>query len=355
MTSATRHCLAAVLLTVAVCAQDEPVTITVAASSLEPVVGQSVTITLAITYDDDFFEQHGVPLLQRRVDVPFHVALDWELVGTTLTWHESEGGDRVVLGEREVGAMMEPPVSRAGHMIVPLILSATWSAVAAGEYVLPAPRLRYAHTTRFETSLLGGRQPIDRHEATVTANELVLMVRELPDSGRPAGFSGAIGEFAMRVEVPATVEVGDSFAMVMAVTGSGNLAEFAAPPWPELPGFGVQGLTDDSSDGQRRFTFDVLALREGAALPPIAFTFYSPGSASYRTVESEVPALRVLARSSGRAMPDRVARLVAADADARGAGGAGSWWWLAIAILCPVLPLLVRRRRSRTRREVQRG
>lgn len=328
------------LLAATVPGQDR-VVVTVTAKTLEPYVGQPVAIALRIAYDRDWFAEHGVPLLQRRVDVPFHVALDWEGFGDA-----AGDGPRIVVGDREVRAARRPGEDRDGRAFEVLELTAEWLGEAPGPVRLQAPRVSYAYATAFEQTLLSGRQPVDRHQAGAVGTALELVVREVPTSGRPPSFTGAVGDFTVDVEVPDRVEVGDSFTLTLVVAGGGNLQRFAAPPWPELDGFAVQGMTEQRLGARRRFAFDVLALRAAAPPPAIPFAFFSPAAAQFRTIDARATALQVVARDPARPLAPRVQRLLEAAAGTAEAGRSSAWWYIAAAFAGLAVLYALRRRRA---------
>jgi len=340
----------AALLAVAAMAQDR-LAVEVDADLRQPFVSQAVTLTLRVVYDREFFAAHAVSLLQ-RVDVPFCV--DWPgLEGADARLVEPAGrGPTLVVGDREVRAVWGPLRQQDGRAFEVVELTAHWSPTEPGEFVFEPARVRYAFAMQFEESLLGGRQPIDREVVEVIGSRLRLEVRELPAAGLPAGFSGAVGEFSARGEAPASCELGDNFALELVVRGRGNLQGFAAPPWPKLPGYAVQGLVERGDENERRFVFDVLALRRGATLPIVPFSFFSPADGRYVVSAIEVPPALVTARRAGRPLSPRVQRLIA-RADPAAAPAVWPWWsWLLGGLALLVIAGLAARSRRRSGPEV---
>lgn len=283
-------------------------------------VGQPLTVTVRFELEQQFLREHAVDLLQRPVDLPVQLVLPWavdpdpERVRVMIGTVDPTPGERaptVAVANEVVRARTLAPIERDGRTFEAFAVPVRWTGLAAGDFECAGTALRYAFTTRFEETLLSGRQPVDRIEGTATAPPFTLTSAALP-TGAPAGFTGAVGQFTIRVIAePTRVELGDNFELALAVSGDGNLTEFEAPDRPELRGFAVQGLVERSADGERVFAFDVLALREGAAQLSLPFVFFDPAVGAYRTLRSEPVAVSVEPRAANRPLPERVAKLIA--------------------------------------------
>src|SRR5262249_40120157 len=74
----------------------------------------------------------------------------------------------------------------------------------------------------------GARRPI-----TVQSEPLHLEVLPLPDAGKPADFSGAVGTFDLHVSAsPRELKAGDPVTITTTVEGDGNLAAITPPLLP---------------------------------------------------------------------------------------------------------------------------
>jgi hypothetical protein len=326
-------------------------------------VQQTVPLQVRIGYDAEYLRDHSVPLFQQRLDLPFQVNLPW-LLGDSqhaVTARESVDGLRIAGQERALRWHKLEAVTQGDRRYERIELHCDVTPLVAGSLLLPAVEVRYAFAERFENHLLRGRQPIDRKEATVRSVATELAVRDLPREGRPAGFTGAVGEFSIVARCAATkLALGETLQLEVEVTGAGNLQRFAAMPWPLLPGFVVQGMVERRSESARTFVFDVLAVREGELqLAPIAFPFFATDGGGYRTVATEALAVHVAAGAA--ALPARVQQLVAADAAAQRAASAWPAWYYAVAFAGLVVVGLVgtlasrRRRRGQTLRMAQKS
>jgi len=331
----SRHALATALLLGQVTAQQPsapPAFVEVEAAATTAWVHESVELTVRVGYDTVFFAERAVPLLQQALDQPFLVTVPW-LLGAEDRAVEivplaAAIGQRVAMGDRVV--LWQPAGQRAidGHTFALLELRCRWLPLAAGVSTIAPVELRYAFATRFAEDFLRGRQPLDRQEATALSAPQQLTVKALPMVDRPEGFTGAVGEFAVRATAaPTSVAAGAVFTLEVVVSGGGNLERFAPMPWPRLPGFHVQGLVEKRGAAARTFLFDVVALREGVTeVPAVLFATFSPRAGKYVTLATDPVPLQVL--PALKDLPLRVAELMAADAQGVSAAQRAKWWWV---------------------------
>src|SRR5690606_12056315 len=110
--------------------------------------------------------------------------------------------------------------------------------LAPGEYVLEPVRLLYEVRRGFLFAPEG-------HE--LTTDSLRLVVLPLPEEGRPASFTGAVGRYSIRARIePAEVPAGEAAALVVDVAGEGNIKGLPPPTLPELEGVRVFPPTEET-------------------------------------------------------------------------------------------------------------
>jgi len=64
----------------------------------------------------------------------------------------------------------------------------------------------------------------------LATDPVTIIVKPLPDAGRPEGFSGSVGTYAIEVATkPSRLKVGEPISVTMKVTGKGNLESVSAP------------------------------------------------------------------------------------------------------------------------------
>ena len=127
------------------------------------------------------------------------------------------------------------------------------------------------------------------------SEELQIEVLPLPEQGRPAEFTGAVGRFQLSVEAqPTQVAVGDPVTLRVLVEGEGNMA--AVQPL-QVDAAGVklydpkveeeERVTNGVYGGHRLFEY-ILIPEQGGTLniPPLRFAYFDPHKARYEVLES---------------------------------------------------------------------
>jgi hypothetical protein len=123
-------------------------------------------------------------------------------------------------------------------------------------------------------------------------------VQPLPEEGKPADFSGGVGEFTVRVtpDRSSARAEDDIVKLQVRVEGAGDASVITAPTLPALPG--AELLEDPKSavtrwtDKDKRLsakTFDYLLrpLTPGTLeIPPLTVSFFNPTKKQYETAQS---------------------------------------------------------------------
>ncbi|HEY6455416.1 MAG TPA: BatD family protein [Steroidobacteraceae bacterium] len=135
-------------------------------------------------------------------------------------------------------------------------------------------------------------------EKSVTAKSdpLAVTVLPLPVMGRPADFSGAVGQFQVASEVaPASGPVGDPLTFKLTVTGKGNLSRVNSaglhdsPQWRAYHTESKVTADDDTGrQGFKTFTQPVVPRQAGQlSLPSLSFSYFDPEAGRYVTRETQ--------------------------------------------------------------------
>ncbi|HLP63196.1 BatD family protein [Flavobacterium sp.] len=138
----------------------------------------------------------------------------------------------------------------------------------------------------------------------VSAGSKVINVKALPEAGKPADFTGAVGKFELIVLPSATTsQNGESIDLVVSVSGKGNLKLFDLPK-PETPPAlelyepehvenvttTIAGMTGSISD-----KYTVVPQSKGNySIKPIRFSYFDLESKSYKTLSSQNIEIKVL-------------------------------------------------------------
>ncbi len=147
----------------------------------------------------------------------------------------------------------------------------------------------------------------------------------LPGENRPAGFSGAVGQFEFAAEVaPTQAAVGDPVTLKMKVTGAGNFDRVNAPDlgkndtWKAYKP-GAKFDAEDSAGYAGTKTFEQALVPERAGkleIPALAFSFFNPDTKQYVTRTASPLAIEVAPGQTVAGAP-AATPLVAEDAPAK--------------------------------------
>lgn len=142
----------------------------------------------------------------------------------------------------------------------------------------------------------------------ITTPKLVINVQPLPT--KPAGFSGAVGEFKLASSINATdVKTNDAVTIKLTLSGTGNMKLIGTPEVKFPQDFEIYDpkVTDDykltNSGLTGTKTFEYLAIPRHAGnftIPAVEFTYFDLKSNSYKTLKTEAYNLKV-AKGQGNA------------------------------------------------------
>lgn len=142
----------------------------------------------------------------------------------------------------------------------------------------------------------------------ITTPKVVINVQPLP--AKPAGFSGAVGEFKLASSINATdVKTNDAVTIKLTLSGTGNMKLIGTPEVKFPQDFEIYDpkvaddykLTNSGLTGTK--TFEYLAIPRHAGnftIPAIEFTYFDLKSNSYKTLKTEAYNLKV-AKGQGNA------------------------------------------------------
>lgn len=142
----------------------------------------------------------------------------------------------------------------------------------------------------------------------ITTPKVVINVQPLP--AKPAGFSGAVGEFKLASSINATdVKTNDAVTIKLTLSGTGNRKLIGTPEVKFPQDFEIYDpkVTDDykltNSGLTGTKTFEYLAIPRHAGnftIPAVEFTYFDLKSNSYKTLKTEAYNLKV-AKGQGNA------------------------------------------------------
>jgi len=172
----------------------------------------------------------------------------------------------------------------------------------------PSRRRPFGFDDPFFDSFFGGR---DAKRVTITSEPLKLRVRPVPDAGKPADFTGAIGRFALEVTAkPTSLRAGEPVTLTVRVFGQGNLDAVAPPKFTPPEGFKgyepiVKSKQADEMGFAREKTFEQVIVPlspRASVIPPITFSYFDPEQGRYETL-SRGPIQLAVQEAPGGAAP----------------------------------------------------
>ena len=199
----------------------------------------------------------------------------------------------------------------------------------AGVYGLPPARMRL---TVYE-SRRGSNRGLDSFfnspffstgtPKTVSGKPYELEVMPLPETGRPADFSGLVGEFKLDSTFePTKIQAGDSATLTVRLSGRGNVSRLPELQGPELEGvksYADEPALETSSDaagltGSKVMKWALVPEKEGSySIPPISVSYFNPENRAYHSLQTRPYQLTVLPGTTARvplSMPGRQAGTV---------------------------------------------
>jgi len=201
----------------------------------------------------------------------------------------------------------------------------TWvtaiSAPKSGDFPLQMERDTYwvKSTTRSNIDPFGNfffNRPNLAHES-IASNQLTIHVHPLPQEGRPANFSGAIGHFKVSGSAqPGSVAVGEPVTLSFIVSGDGNFDYVRCPSLSDDPAWKkyassnkVEYQDQDQShtshtEGVKTFEQAVIPQKGGdLPLPQASFSYFDPTAKQYVTEPINLPDVTVTGSATLPATP----------------------------------------------------
>jgi hypothetical protein len=141
-----------------------------------------------------------------------------------------------------------------------------------------------------------------------------LPVRDVPTTGRPANFTGAVGTFAVEARVDSqTVQSGDALTYHVFVTGDGNVKSMKPPVLSLPPGIKEYApkesaeQTPNPVDYQVRKEFAFILVPEedvkgptAMTLPPVEVPYYDPAAGTFQIARSSPVPITVTPGEPGK-------------------------------------------------------
>jgi len=164
----------------------------------------------------------------------------------------------------------------------------TFTANQAGPITLGAVTLQGTFASEVsDTGRLRGK------EIYAASKPLAILVKDVPRSGRPESYVGAIGHFHLDAELtPRKSKVGDPITFTLVLSGSGSLAGVKPPDLSKSPAvterFKVYEATQKTDSDTARFIYALRPLTEGdEPFPAVSASYFDVDEGRYATLRSD--------------------------------------------------------------------
>lgn len=167
----------------------------------------------------------------------------------------------------------------------------------------------------FPQGFFGGNS--EPRKMVVKSQQVTLKVLPLPDEGKPANFSGAVGEFQMTATAsPTQLEVGTPISVEIAISGAGNFDALTTPAlvstggWKLYPAkrYNIDGQIDQNQTPtlERKMGYTQVLIPEAVHpnVPPFELNYFSPAEKKYITLRTEAIPLVMTPAPVESAPPD---------------------------------------------------
>jgi len=146
----------------------------------------------------------------------------------------------------------------------------------------------------------------------LVTDAIEINVRPLPQTGKPAQFTGTVGQYQINAQVEdsrftgverGTIEAGNGFTLRLQVSGRGNIETLTEPALPPLPNMTVYSpkITDAMDEaesniqGSRTYEYVIIPSKAGNwTIPAIEYPYFDPQRESYQMARTVPIPINVL-------------------------------------------------------------
>lgn len=161
--------------------------------------------------------------------------------------------------------------------------------------------VRSASSDPFEMFFNGGTQIVEVKK-TLNTPKLKLNVESLP-SGKPAGFSGGVGEFGIKSSISTTeLKANEAVTLCLTISGAGNMKLIKTPEVEFPADFEVYdpkvtnnfSVKSNGLSGNKVIEYLAIPRHAGVyTIPPVKFSYFDVKTGAYNTLETEAYTLNV--------------------------------------------------------------
>lgn len=124
------------------------------------------------------------------------------------------------------------------------------------------------------------------HPLNLASNETPIIILALPEDGKPAGFTGVIGQYDFQLDAdPKEVKVGDPITLKMSLSGARNFKALMPPEFKGGDDFKVYEPETKQEAATKIFSEVIIPKNDKIKeVPAINFSFFNPETGKYQTI-----------------------------------------------------------------------
>ncbi|MGH2643907.1 MAG: BatD family protein, partial [Chitinophagaceae bacterium] len=213
----------------------------------------------------------------------------------------------------------------------------------------------------FQQAFGGSDVSYHDYDYNTSSAPVTVDVNSLPEAGKPADFTGAVGNYTMNASLDKTkFSTNDAATLKIIISGTGNISLLSAPQVDLASDFDnyTPTVTDNINSnsnpygGSRTFTYVLMPKTAGDfTIPPVQFSYFDPAAEKYKTIETSAFTLDITPGSNKGGNPinytsegNSVLQPIRNGRLAWSKGGLlrfGTWWyWLLLIIPLAILIVL---------------
>ncbi len=155
----------------------------------------------------------------------------------------------------------------------------------------------------FFNDFFGRRKKPILRKVSVASNQPALLVKPLPEAGRPGNFTGLVGRYSIIASArPTRVNVGDPITLTIQIAGPDYMDNVELPPLDRMPGFaGNFKIPSDMAAPKingpvKTYTQTIRAISAMVKeIPPVVLPYFDAANGRYALAKSAPIPLRVTA------------------------------------------------------------
>lgn len=135
----------------------------------------------------------------------------------------------------------------------------------------------------------------ERHPMELQSKDVQLGIQPIPAQGRPADYSGAVGDYQfIYTAAPTKLKVGDPVTIKMEINGTGNFNTVLMPKLDAADGFKAYEAQATTEENHKTFTQVLIPESDKVTqVPRAVFSYFDPNARQFKTIDQGPIAITV--------------------------------------------------------------